>query len=404
MDSSSSALASNRDDDRLPPTDVRPLSTLQIGLGSTGLVAGGAERVFADLAAYLPACGVKFCGAVVSAPAGQVGATNSSQYAFAPPGAGIKTRMLGARRLLRELLASRSFDLVGSHFALYSLPALDAIRKVPFVVHFHGPWAAESLQEGSGAAAARAKYFLERLVYGQADRLIVLSKAFSEVLVKDYGIPEQKIRIVSGAVDTKRFAVAESKIEARRALGWPEDRPILISVRRLAHRMGLDLLIDAMPAIVAKYPDVLLYIGGTGSLRESLERRAVELNLTNHVRFLGFVKDDELPLAYRAADFNVVPTRAWEGFGLVAAEAVAAGTPSLVTPVGGLPEVIAPLSSDLIFRSVSTGDIADGLIQALSGSISLPDSAACRAFATKYFSAEIMATRTAAVYRELVFG
>jgi len=268
-------------------------------------------------------------------------------------------------------------------------------------VHFHGPWAAESIEEGSGWAAAHAKYLIEKLVYSQADRLIVLSKAFSEVLVKNYGIPEQKIRIVPGAVDTQRFAVSESKAEARQALGWPQDRPILISIRRLAHRMGLDLLIDALPTIIAKHPDVLLHIGGTGSLRESLERRVRDLNLTDHVRFLGFVQDDKLPLAYRAADFNVVPTRAWEGFGLVAAEAVASGTPSLVTPVGGLPEVIAPLSPDLIFRSVSVNDIADGLIQALSGAVAIPDSARCRAFAAEHFSAQTMAARTAAVYREI---
>jgi len=401
MDSPTVAPAPNSASDgdgRSQASSQKPLSSLQIGLGSTGIVAGGAERVFAELAAYLPSCGVEFCAAVVAA--GE--RSGDKEYAFAPAGAKIQARLLGARRLVRELLRSGRFDLVASHFALYSLPAIDAIRRQPFVVHFHGPWAAESIEEGSGRAAARAKYLVEKLVYSQADRLIVLSKAFSGVLVQDYGIPEEKIRIVPGAVDTRRFAVSQSKAEARQALGWPQDRPILISVRRLAQRMGLDLLIDALPSIVAKHPDVLLHIGGTGSLRESLERRVRELNLTDHVRFLGFVKEEELPLAYRAADFNVVPTRAWEGFGLVAAEAVAAGTPSLVTPVGGLPEVIAPLSSDLIFRSVSANDIADGLIQVLSGSVAIPDSATCRAFAAEHFSAQTMAARTAAVYREII--
>jgi glycosyltransferase involved in cell wall biosynthesis len=376
------------------------VETLQIGLGSAGEVAGGAERVFAELEAHLPDCGIGFCPAVVTGSVS--GNPDQSRHVFAPPGAGTRTRMLGARRVLGQLLKQKRFDLVASHFALYALPALDLIRKHPFVVHFHGPWAAESLEEGSGRAAAYAKYWLEKLVYGSSDRVIVLSHAFARVVIEDYGVPEEQVRVVPGSVDVERFAVAETKQQARQILGWPVDRPILLSVRRLSHRMGLDLLIDALPAIVKAHPDVLLYIGGKGHMREELERRVADYGLGDHVRFLGFVSEELLPLAYRAADLNIVPTRAWEGFGLVAAEAIAAGTPSLVTPVGGLPEVVAPLSQALVFRSVSSGDIGGGIIEALSGAANIPDASCCRTFAAAHFSSRLMASRTAAVYRELL--
>ena len=111
--------------------------------------------------------------------------------------------------------------------------------------------------------------------------------------------------------------------------------------------------------------------------------------------------DNQLPVAYTASDLNIVPTRAHEGFGLVAAEALAAGTPSVVTPIGGLPEIIGPLSSDLILRSSQQDDIADGIIHILSGRVSLPDSITCKDYAVRHFSSRLMASRTASVYREL---
>jgi glycosyltransferase involved in cell wall biosynthesis len=144
---------------------------------------------------------------------------------------------------------------------------------------------------------------------------------------------------------------------------------------------------------------VLLYIGGEGPQRCALEKQVAEENLREHVRFAGFIPSQLLPLAYRAADINVVPSKALEGFGLSAAEALAAGTPSMVTPVGGLPEVVAPLSQSLVFRSSSAADIAEGLTQALSGAITLPDQESCRIYARENFSADQMATRTIEVYR-----
>jgi glycosyltransferase involved in cell wall biosynthesis len=90
-----------------------------------------------------------------------------------------------------------------------------------------------------------------------------------------------------------------------------------------------------------------------------------------------------------------------EGFGLVAVEALAAGTPSMVTPVGGLPEVISGLSPDLVFASASVEDIAQGISGVVSGSIALPSSSACRSFAAEHYSVSRMVAEVADVYREV---
>jgi glycosyltransferase involved in cell wall biosynthesis len=380
----------------------RRLRVLQIGMEwFTAASTGGVARVYADLFKSLPEVGIDPAG-LVSGPDCVAELTAGHVRSFTHDGASLAGRLLGARKGVRHILRTEPFDVVASHFALYTAPALDAVSRRPLVFHFHGPWAAESLREGKARPVVAFKHLLETLVYRRAQRVIVLSRAFGELAARSYGIPEDRLRVVSGSVDIPRFAVVETREMARAILGWPADRPILLTVRRLTARMGLDRLLTAMVSIVRAFPDILLYIAGKGPLAEPLRRQTAALGLENHVSFLGFVPDNDLPMAYRAANINVLPTDMLEGFGLSAAEALAAGTPSMVTPVGGLPEVVSGLSSDLIFRSGSSEDLADGLIAALHGGIRLPDSKACRSYAATRFDPLLSARHIADVYREVV--
>ena len=374
--------------------------TLHIGCLWPSEASGGADRVLADLGKYLSPHGIDF-EAVVAGPAHAVTRTALPVTAFAGPDAGLRARWQGARRAVCARVDTGRVDLVVSHFALYASAALDRLRRVPHVVHFHGPWAAEARQEGAGRLSRFAKWCIERSVYASADRVIVLSDAFAAIAERDYGVSPQRLRVVPGAADFERFAIALTRAEARAALGWPADRRILLSVRRLVQRMGLDLLVDALPSVIARHPDVALCIGGTGPMRGALAQRVAALGLERHVTLLGYVPDDVLPLVYRAADLNVVPARALEGFGLTVVEALAAGTPSMVTPVGGLPEIVGDLSPALIFTSARPAHIAEGLCAALSGSMRLASDTECRSFARARFSAEGMARRVADVYREV---
>ena len=376
------------------------MRTLQIGCLWPSEHSGGGDRVLADLAKYLPRHGVGL-EVVVAGPTEAPDLDGVSLSSFGDAAAGTRTRWLGARRAVCDRLRSGRVDLVASHFALYASAALDRLRHVPHVVHFQGPWAAESRQEGAGALSGMAKWSVERMVYGSADRVIVLSRAFAALARARYGVSPKRLRVVPGAADLQRFMVEESRSDARRALGWPLDRPVLVCVRRLVRRTGVDRLIEAMRSVVAAVPNALLYIGGTGPMRHRLKQLVSALNLEPHVTFLGYIPDERLPLVYKAADINVLPTIALEGFGLTAVEALAAGTPSMVTPIDGLPEVVAALSPSLIFKSAEVSDLSDGLVRALSGRIGIPDDRSCRSFALGHFSADIMARRVAAVYQEV---
>jgi glycosyltransferase involved in cell wall biosynthesis len=118
------------------------------------------------------------------------------------------------------------------------------------------------------------------------------------------------------------------------------------------------------------------------------------------VRFLGFVTENDLPLAYAAANLSIVPSSALEGFGLISLESLACGTPVLVTPVGGLPDTVRDLSRDLILKGTSSDDITEGLHRRLDGTLPLPSREACREHVLRGFTWDRIATRVCEVYRE----
>ncbi len=375
------------------------IRTLQFGMGWFPEQAGGLNRVYYHLMKELPGAGVSVRGLVAGTPTDGAAARHGVDF-FAPIATPLPVRWFRARHAAREALSHGDVDLVASHFALYTFPALGPVTTRPLVVHFHGPWALESAVEQDAGWYVRFKLAVENAVYGKARLFIVLSEAFASVLRERYGVPAERIRVVPGGADVTRFGIDEPKEAARERLGWPSDRFVVLAVRRLAHRMGLENLIDAMATVRRVAPEVMLYVAGKGPLAGALEARIAERGLEDHVRLLGFVPDEDLPAAYRAADLTIVPTQSFEGFGLITVESLASGTPVLVTPVGGLPEVVRGLSPDLVLAGSNAAALAEGLTGAVSGARRLPDAGACRAYTLENYTWASVARRTRDVYRE----
>ena len=98
----------------------------------------------------------------------------------------------------------------------------------------------------------------------------------------------------------------------------------------------------------------------------------------------------------------VVPTVALEGFGLIAVESLAAGTPVLVTPVGGLPEVVRDLSGHMVMPDADLNTLSEYLVAVLNGSIRLPSSEACQEYARSRFDWPVIASQVRGVYEEVL--
>lgn len=302
-------------------------------------------------------------------------------------------------KAVRSAVVPRRGRLLASHFALYALPAVLGRRWDGHVVHFHGPWASESQREGGKAYSVMAKRMLERAVYHRADRFIVLSKAFRDQLCQGYGIKEDRVHIIPGGVEIDHFQPLDMT-EARQRLVWPQKQKIIVCVRRLARRMGLESLIEAFAQATVNHPDAKLVIGGQGPLRAELEQQVQRAGLSKNVEFLGFVPDATLPAVYAAADLSIVPSSALEGFGLISLESLACGTPVLVTPVGGLPDTVQGLGDDLVLKGTSVEDITAGLCGWLDGTLQIPTRQACREHVLRSFTWDRIAREACEVYRQ----
>jgi glycosyltransferase involved in cell wall biosynthesis len=377
---------------------TQTIHTLQVGKGWFPEQSGGLNRYYHELLRHLPSVGVEVTGLVAGSD--QVTAQSSGVVRpFAPSRASLPARLTQVRRLVQQELRDSPASLLVTHFALYAAPCLDLLQGHPLVVHFHGPWSAESRTEGANALTAGLKYWLEDAVYRRGARFVVLSQAFGRLLSERHHVPEELIRVIPGGVDTARFAPNLNRRDARIRLGWPTDRPIAVVVRRLVRRMGLEDLIAAVDLARKDVPDLLLVVAGTGPLAGELARRAEALS--DNVRFTGYLPDEDLPVAFRAADISVVPSVALEGFGLIVAESLAAGTPVLVTDVGGLPETVTGLSEECVVHERGPLALAAALADAFSGRLPLPSADACVRHARLHFDWPVIAEQVRDAYAEV---
>lgn len=332
---------------------------------------GGLNRYYRGLILALPEAQGLLVGPARDAP--------SRVEAVGSHGAGLGARLTGLVRSARSLAADA--ELIDAHFALYALPALvlPRLRRAPLVAHFHGPWAEENVAVGDRSRLRHGlRHGLEAAVYRRADLAVSLTGAFRRQLVEGYGVSPWRTAVIAPGVDVEAFSPGD-RAAARASLGVPATGFVACCARRLVPRMGIDVLLRAWARELAGTAEAHLLVAGEGEERGRLERLVAELGLQDSVRLLGRIGEAELLTLYRAADVNVVPSLALEGFGLVVLEAAACGTPSIVTDAGGLPEAIAGLGASLVVPAGDAEALADRLARAREGDV--PDRAATRAWA-----------------------
>jgi glycosyltransferase involved in cell wall biosynthesis len=241
------------------------------------------------------------------------------------------TRWPGRLRAFARVIRHSDADIVDVHFAVHAAWALasGALRGRPFVVHFQGPWADESVWTGDRRVAVLAKRALERYVLRRADRVVVLSEAFRRLVITTYGVMPSRVHVLAPGFPPPPNVVRH---QVREALGFaPHDR-VAVMVRRLVPRMGHSVAFDAL----ALSPLWQLVVVGTGPLDDELRQAVEERGLEARVHFHGAVSDDELQNLYAAADVTLVPSLAHEGFGLVVLESLSAGVPVVASDLDGL--------------------------------------------------------------------
>jgi glycosyltransferase involved in cell wall biosynthesis len=378
----------------------RKMKLLQIGASWLSYQFSGLERYYAELVIHLPSLGTEVTGLVYElkeAPKVE----GLKLISFGTQNKSPARKFLDQRRILKRYL-NNGIDVVVSHCTPSLFPSLNDLGGKPLICHFHGPRYLERTVEGANPLAIQLLKYIEHKVYARADHIITLSHYMKDVLEETYGYPGERISVVPGGVNVDQFKQCLTREEARKRLELPVDRPIILTVRRLDRRMGLRNLIEAMSEVSRINPDVLLLIAGKGMLQDELDRDIRSRSLSANIRMMGAVADRLLPLLYKAADFSIVPTTAYEGFGLILVESLASGTPVLGTPVGAIPEVLSPLAESLLLESASPEHLSQGICEVLSGRRVLPSARECENYAVMNYAWPFVAAKVHATYRDVL--
>jgi glycosyltransferase involved in cell wall biosynthesis len=320
-------------------------------------------------------------------------------------------------KLFETISKANNFDCINFHqpFSAFAVMRSDSCKNIRKVYTCHSlafeEYASRNAKPNSFAKSILHSFHLgsrkwiERKALNQSDLIVVLSRYTRDKLLNIYGVADGKIAIIPGGIDLVRFHPAADRREVRERLNLPTEKTILLTVRNLVSRMGIENLIRAMQEIVKSLPDIVLIIGGTGPLKNDLAVMSSKLNLDHHIHFVGFIPEAALPEYYQAADIFVLPTVELEGFGLVTLEALASGTPVLGTPVGGTQEILITLDSRFLFQNTSHKSISRLVIETCQAYRNQPDiwrrdSLRCRQFAEQYYSWETNVAATERLFLE----
>lgn len=273
---------------------------------------------------------------------------------------------LGAWPVLRRLRREFPFDAIDAHFIYpegLAAVLLGKTFRVPVLITLRGllplliPYALRRPQL--------------RFALNAAARVIAVSASLKDDALS-LGLGRDRVRVIENGIDADLFHPID-RAEARARLGLPAtpaDNPLLVSVGTLSPRKGFHLVIEALPALAARFPGIRYAIvggaGAEGAQEAELRRLAQELGVADRVIFAGPQKREKLAEWYSAADLSVLAS-GHEGCPNVVLEALSCGTPVVATPVGDIPRLLAdPEVGRIVAREVPA--LTEGIAASLSRS------------------------------------
>ena len=197
--------------------------------------------------------------------------------------------------------------------------------------------------------------------------LILANSLYTARLLGNEGYPGERVRVVSGGVDSERFGKkASSNGHLRKALRLPQDAFILMTACRMAPKKGLDFLLSSFKLLLKRIPDAHLVVVGEGKERGKCDRLCRTLRLDGRVTFPGRVPHEKIHEYFWASDLFVLASRECrnrvsgmkdvETMGRVLCEANAAGVPVVASRTGGIPSVVAHGNNGLLFAEDDRAD------------------------------------------------
>jgi len=304
--------------------------------------------------------------------------------------------LLGQLLALICLLRKERFDLIHAHWLIPQgfiavLGIMLSGQSIPLLCTSHGG--------DLFALKGRAFQRLKRWVMDRSAALTVVSNAMQKTVL-EMGVDLEKVEVIPMGVDLKGLFTPDPYIQRK------SDE--LLFVGRLVEGKGIEMLLEAMPRLLEKKPDIRLLVAGAGPLEEGLRESVRKLNVSENVDFLGMVKQSLLPDYYRRATLAVFPymltkNGVQEGFGLVVVEAMGCACPVIAGDLPAIHDSIAHEENGLLVPSGKSEALADTILRALNDpDLRLKLAAEGRKRMVEKFDWEIIAAKYKKLYDKLI--
>lgn len=238
----------------------------------------------------------------------------------------------------------------------------------------------------------------------EASRVITISSSMKGELCEHFKVPPGKVDVVANGVDYEKFNVYVDKGFVRSRYEVSLNEKLILFIGRLTPQKGVEHLVKAVPMVMAKHPNTKFIIVGDGWMRGEMQRQAQATGYGSRILFTGFLPNQELIALLLSSDALVIPS-IYEPFGIVALEAMAAGTPVIVSQVGGLAEVVEHEKTGIWVYPGDASSIAWGIDRILSDEAYAKQLAEkAKETVRKAYNWEAIANKTIEIYRKAVGG
>lgn len=274
--------------------------------------------------------------------------------------AGGKARF--ALAIMREMVTARYDIVICAHINFLTFARLLARRnKCPLVLIVYGidVWDPMPGQDANLKAC---------------DAIWSISQITTDRMNAWAGLPGDHYVQLPNAIQLDRYAMGPKPADLVEAWGWQGKR-IVMTLTRLPGRdryKGVDEMLEILPDLLLRHPDLHYVVAGDGKDRPRLEAKARELGVADHSSFVGFVPEDRKADYFRLADVFALPGRG-EGFGFVFLEALACGIPCVGSRTDGSREALRDGMLGTLIDPEQLGEITDAVSGALAKPKEIPE-------------------------------
>lgn len=236
-----------------------------------------------------------------------------------------------------KLAEFSEFDIIHAHDWLTFKAAMLAkqVTGKPMIAHVH---ATQFDQSGGGHGNPEARE-IEYAGLSMADQIFAVSQYTKDILIREYGLPADKIHVVHNSMEVDGEIDESSNVHRYLQIMKDAGYKVVVNIGRKTIQKGLPQLIEAACKVVAKNPKVLFVLAGGGEQDLELVELAAKCGISRNFISIGWINGKELRDTFKIANVFVMPSVS-EPFGLVALEAIGYGSPVIVSKQSGVAEVL----------------------------------------------------------------